>query len=1154
MGRRPRRTGVRFPQAPDPSPQPPTSLCRPGLLSLQHPLWAPSLIRSLLYHWRLHLAVVAGSAVAAAVLTGALLVGDSVRGSLLDLTLQRLGRIDSAVLADRFFSQDLAREVEASPHILLSGNASTASEDARARDVQILGVDSTFADLYSEAPDLLGALEGAEGFFPPVVINRSLRDELNVEVGDAILLAYEDPADVHRDFLLGSRDPTDLLQTRRVQVAGVVPDSGVGRFGLKPYQAAPRNAFMRLSDLQKALDRPNRANAAFVPLASDRDTAAVAAALGSAVTLDDLSLSLRRSGAHFVLESPRYYLSDPSVEAARRAANRLGLRTAKSLTYLANDITFEERAVPYSTVCALDPNGWPEDGGFQMRDGGPVPDLGDTDILLNAWTAEDLGASVGDSIRISFYQPEAAGKLVTRTSAWVVRGVVAMSGPGADPDLTPEFPGIEGADDMASWDAPFPIDLGRIRPEDEAYWDRYRAAPKAFVSLESGRRLWSSRFGSTTSVRFSLDGQDVPLEELRNTLLERLHPRDHGFVVAPLRSEGVHAAEGATDFSGLFIGFSFFLIISASLLVALLFRLGVETRAGEVGLLLAFGYPPRVVRRRFLKEGAVLAVAGSLPGLALGVGYAHLMILGLTTWWKDAVGTSHLSVHVEPQSLGIGLALSLVVILFTILRSLRQLRERSVRSLLSKSTALPSRSSARRARWTSAVSLVLAVALLSITQLSGGTADPGLFFGSAALLLIAGLGGFSVWLRAVPDARLPRAAVALRMGIRNTRRRPGRSLLCATLIGFACFVIVAVGANRKPPASAEETLDPDSGTGGYNLIATTDVPLYQDLTSADDRAQLGFSPEDGEAVDAAVLQAFAVRSGDDASCLNLYRPQNPTVLGAPDAFVDRGGFRFAGVLEDPDGVPDASWRILYRETGDPLPAVGDANSMQWILHLGLGDELTVSGPEGGDVPLLMAGMLQSSIFQSELLVSEERFRQAFPGAGGYRMFLIRTEPDRQDQMVELLESNLGRFGMDVVPTADRLSTFSAVENTYLSTFQTVGGLGLLLGTIGLGILLFRNVLERTGELAALRAFGYRQAVLRRMLLAENGFLLAVGIGIGAVAALLAVAPHVAAGHSIPWGSLAATMVVVFVVGLCASAVAASAAMRRPLIPALKEER
>src|SRR5258707_14335005 len=64
--------------------------------------------RGLSYYWRTNVAVVLGVATAVAVLAGALLVGDSVRGSLRDLVLQRLGLTDRVVVSSGFFREALA--------------------------------------------------------------------------------------------------------------------------------------------------------------------------------------------------------------------------------------------------------------------------------------------------------------------------------------------------------------------------------------------------------------------------------------------------------------------------------------------------------------------------------------------------------------------------------------------------------------------------------------------------------------------------------------------------------------------------------------------------------------------------------------------------------------------------------------------------------------------------------------------------------------------------------------------------------------------------------------------------------------------------------------------------------------------------------------
>src|SRR6266436_615280 len=104
------------------------------------------LLRSLFFHWRANLAVLLGVAVGTAVLTGALLVGDSLRGSLRDLTLERLGWVDRAMVAGRFLREEYAKEIKAPracPAILLQGSA-TSTSGKRTGRITILGVDERF--------------------------------------------------------------------------------------------------------------------------------------------------------------------------------------------------------------------------------------------------------------------------------------------------------------------------------------------------------------------------------------------------------------------------------------------------------------------------------------------------------------------------------------------------------------------------------------------------------------------------------------------------------------------------------------------------------------------------------------------------------------------------------------------------------------------------------------------------------------------------------------------------------------------------------------------------------------------------------------------------------------------------------------------------
>src|SRR5205807_2217039 len=193
------------------------------------------------------------------------------------------------------------------------------------------------------------------------------------------------------------------------------------------------------------------------------------------------------------------------------------------------------------------------------------------------------------------------------------------------------------------------------------------------------------------------------------------------------------------------------------------------------------------------------------------------------------------------------------------------------------------------------------------------------------------------------------------------------------------------------------------------------------------------------------------------------------------------------------------------------------------------------------------GLLQDSVFQSSLLVSEENFLRLYPGHQGYNYFLLEVPAGREEEVRGLLERSLADLGFEVTPTARRLESYLAVENTYLSTFQMLGGLGLVLGALGLAVVLLRGVWERRGELALLRALGFRKTALAWLVLAENGFLLILGLLIGSVAALLAVAPHLMdARGQVPWLTMLDFLAVVLLVGWTAGAAAVMATLRAPL--------
>ena len=1117
--------------------------------------------RSLRHYGRTNLAVVLGVAVGSAVLTGALIVGDSMRGSLREAALGRLGRIDHAMVSGRFFREKLAEEVSpgSAPVILMRGGVTHAETQARANHVAVIGANRRFWKLAGEGSGL--PMDEPSG--RTVVLNEPLADELGIGVGDDVLLRLGKPADISTETLLGRRD--DTTSTLRLTVAAIVPGRDLGAFGLNPRQVSSKNAFVPLATLQRALDRRDRANAL---LAAGGAVDALRGGVASHLALADLGLRLRAS------EKPNYLsleseamLIEPALESAARAtAGDMGLRAFGVQAYLANRIgkTDAPGGIPYSTAVAIDPAllaAVP----FVDQLGGAIQALAPGEIILNGWAADDLAAVVGDRITVSYYITGDFGRLDTREETFTLRAIAAMTGAAVDDGLVPPYKGVTDTDNLADWDPPFPMDLKAVRDKDEAYWDTYHATPKAFITLADGERIWGherERFGSLTSLRLTaIESGPVDADaaaRFKAALLKRIDPRRVDLAFEPVREQLAVSSSGSTDFGGLFIGFSFFLIGSAAMLVALLFRLGVERRAGEVGLLLATGFSPRTVSRLLLFEGLTLAVIGTLIGLAMSIGYAWLMLAGLRSWWQAAVNTPFLQLHVTPLTIAIGFVGSVVVAVASIAWAVRGLTRLSARALLVGTVASGRPPAKVRRTWSTPVAIAglsVALAMAVLPSIIDDLPAAPVFFAAGASMLTGCLALFACRLRDEKPGVIhtPGGGSLVRLGARNAGRRAGRSVLTAALIASATFLIAALQAfhmDLDAPVTQRT-----SGTGGYALFAESSVPLVYDVNTPAGRESLNVTPA-GEAQLAGVaITPLRLRPGDESSCLNLYRPTKPRILGAGEAMIARGGFTFSATLAESDVERANPWRLLERTfTDGAVPVIGDESAVLWQLHLGLGKDLVTTDGNGGEARLRFVALLKGSVLQDELIVAEPQFERLFPAIDGYGFFLIEPPPAEIADVERTLERELAPFGFDAGSTARRLRDYLAVQNTYLSTFQTLGGFGLILGTIGLAAVLLRNVWERRGELALMRALGFTNAALALIVLVENLVLLSVGLLAGALSAVLAILPHIASrAGELPWLSLGLTLVAVFVTGSLAGLIAVVPTVRAPLLTSLRSQ-
>jgi ABC-type lipoprotein release transport system permease subunit len=1096
--------------------------------------------KSVLYHRRTAVQVALGTAVASAVLTGALIVGDSVRYSLTRFALLRLGKVDAAMpLVHRFAEANLAdglREAtgtDVTAVLRLPGMAlvdAPQGVDRQVNRVAVLGVSTSFWR-FAEGGAI--PLEGQQA-----AIGARLANALGVKEGDTIGIRIAKPSLLPRQAPLASRKDKLALRSN-VTVVRVLPDESMGRFSLDANQVAPFNVFVALDWLQERVDMPGKANL-FLAGGGGHEPRKQGAveALSAVWTPAHAGLAWKESGRLAQLESDRIYI-DPAVVAAVPKPN------VPTLTYLVSSIAASDgaRRVPYSFAVAC--------GAAEDPELSPVPPgMADDEALINSWVSSRLGVTTGDTIVVEYQELLDSDRFAQRKREFRVRGVVPIESLGREAKLVPKFPGLTDVNSCREWDIGMPMDEAALRDKDnEEYWRRYHATPKVFLTLAAGRAMWGNRFGDTSAVR--IPAGPGALSDARKALRENLDPAMLGFVFVPVRQQAMRAVEQGMDFGELFLGMSFFLIVAALLLTGMLFAFGVEQRGEEIGILAAQGFRTRDLRRIAMAEGLVLSVLGSVAGAFIASLYTRGLIFGLGRYWSDAVAGAAIHYQAATGTFVAGAVASVICAMVTLLVAAWRQTRRPARELLELDATQSSSCVGRRGPgwvvWVLSLGgggVALGLAAWGALVKPDGAVE--VFFSAGGLLLVSGLAAVRLALHAMDSGSAHAPSVA-GMGMRNAARRMGRSISVAALLACGTFLVLAVSSMKQDVAATAHRRD--SGAGGFALFAESSFDVPEDLNTVKGRRMLIPNPDKWPAGMEAV--PIKVRDGDDASCFNLNRAQSPRILGVnPREFTRRRAFCSAS---------DAGiWgRLDAPQPDGAVPAlIGDDNTAKYGLNRKVGDVLAFNDERGGQFRVRVAGVLpyHITVFQGTILVPVGAFNEKFPSSGGFRIALLDVPRTTGDAERLSVVQRLTVAGLDVTGTADRVQMFYSVEETYLQMFLVLGGLGLLLGSIGLGVMVLRNVLERRGELAMLLCLGFTRREVASMVVAEHAMLLVAGIVIGVMASSVAMWPSLnAPGVTVPIGLLATLLLAMLAVGIGWTIGAARLALRGHLLNAVRNE-
>ena len=1000
-----------------------------------------------------------------AVLTGSLLLGDSVRGTLVQRVSERLGKTETIITSGTgFMSETLTQQPllkHAKGYLLMDGFVSV---DEKLLPVYVWGTDDD-------------ALSPGE-----VMVNEPLNAKLSTLSPQLSTLVLHLPT--HNLVPSGSLFVSKSYATQmRVQVVGVKPVEDGGNLLLKNEQTLPLNIFVNRKYLAEKMELEGKINMILSDEMIDEEELATCWAP-------------EYSGLHITDTTLTYDGVFIPQDIVQKLSTVNSQQSTVYLSYFVNDLIHQSDTIPYSFVTAVNEwQGEPLDG---------------QDIILSDYAAERLHVHEGDSIHMSYFITKQLKNLDTSEQTMRVKQIVPLSAFQHDSLLMADFPGLTRVEKCTDWDSDLPIDMNRVHQEDEDFWHAYRQTPKAIVSYEAVKSDWSNAFGNATAMRFTPQTSTFSSAEpnLKSQISYRifstlglprkLTPSDANVQLYHPRAQGLKGAKGGVDFASLFLSLGFFIILSAILLMKNLLVELFTLRRSEIQLYRQLGFKDKDIRKGLFREAFSVIFLASPLGVIAGLAYSSLTLWLLGNVWSGATHTEGFALHIQPLTLLTGWIVALLISAITLWFVVRNILNPQPSYRIFSTLGLPRTFSSAEPNLTPHTStlnpLIVSLARLACQETSAIillltitlTALNFIFFHNMVLFIVCGLLWVCAWglfLR----MKVERQSAASIGGTMSRTQLIWTSihasmkqhLLAYWTLSLGVFTVFAVGLNRPDFSQAVQA------TGGYQFYVDSRVPIQYDLNNKAVRHKLSLQ----SLPDSTLFLSFLRHKQDEASCLNLNQVNTPTVLG-----VDLKEMESFGLIQEP-------------HTSHLTPHIYiDEEALVWSLMKSVGDTLVYQNDKGESVPVVIAGTYPTGIFHGNAIMSSEDFRRLWPKEVGVEVLLMKSACP--EEAAETLAMAMSEYGLNIQTVEERIRMFFEVTETYLIIFLTLGGLGLLLGIFSLMIIVRKNLAAQAATIQQYRAMGFSESLVGQLLLRENLLVPLYAVGVGAIGSGISISANV----------------------------------------------
>lgn len=606
--------------------------------------------------------------------------------------------------------------------------------------------------------------------------------------------------------------------------------------------------------------------------------------------------------------------------------------------------------------------------------------------------------------------------------------------------------------------------------------------------------------------------------------------------------------EEQSDAIGEMLGFiQVFLLVFAGVslfvggfLIANTFSMSVRERMREFALLRAIGASPSQVFASILGQALVIGVLGSAVGIGLGIGIAAGLSALLSNMGMEMGGAVELTADTVVISLVVGTVVSLVAAAIPARRAALTAPVEAMRAEAPSEKGL-------RVRTAIGAVLTLAgiggVAYASLAKTADGLVVEGAptMLGIGAVTLVVGmlvlapiLARWVVPVLAAPFAALGKPLGGLARG--NVVRNPRRT---ASTAGALMIGMVLVSASGVLAAST---------TASIGSVIESD--LKADLIV---QSQGGDLPEQVADAMAATPSVAALDVADYGVTFasGISTPQ--FVFSAEPALWDRS-----------IGVTVEDGELASYGRGEALALKPAAKSNGWKV----GDVVTLGSEQGvtdgtAGTQVRIGAIIDSQAFGGAMFVPRDVYEKVVrPELSGIAVaFATAADGVTTDQLrADLVEIAKPYFVISVMDSEEMVNALADQVNMMLTVIYALLGLSVLIAVLGIVNTLALSIIERTREVALLRAVGLGRLQLSTMVAIESvltalfGTILGVGVGVGIATALPAVFKDEGMTQLvIPWGTLGGMVVLAALVGLVAAVWPSIRAARMPVLDGLAAE-